>query len=139
MKQMGARFLVVGTTISLCLVSTSEGARAQTAAGDSEVLPAIEVVSPSPPASSRPTTRTSSRGVPRTTTRSVRRVQIYPTSPSPIVGSGSDVDKVPSAINAVGAAQIARTDSLNVADALQQQVPGIILSDTTGNPFAPDV
>jgi iron complex outermembrane receptor protein len=52
---------------------------------------------------------------------------------------GLDVDKVPAAINAVGAAQIARTDSLNIADALQQRVPGIVLSDTTGNPFMPDV
>ncbi len=50
-----------------------------------------------------------------------------------------DVDKVPAAINAVGAAQIARTDSLNVAVALQQQIPGVVLSDTTGNPFMPDV
>nr|WP_249127422.1 TonB-dependent receptor [Bradyrhizobium lablabi] len=50
-----------------------------------------------------------------------------------------NVDKVPAAINAVGAAQIARTDSLNIADALQQQVPGIIVSDTTGNPFMPDI
>jgi len=139
MKQMGARFLVMGTTISLCLVSTSDGARAQTATGDSEVLPAIEVVAPTPPASSRPATRTSSRGAPRATTRNVRRVLIYPTSPSPIVGSGTDVDKVPAAINAVGAAQIARTDSLNIADALQQQIPGVFLSDTTGNPFMPDV
>ena len=50
-----------------------------------------------------------------------------------------DVDKVPAAVNAVGAGQIARTGSLNIADALQQQVPGVIISDTTGNPFMPDV
>ena len=36
-------------------------------------------------------------------------------------------------------AQIARTDSLNIADALQQHVPGLIISDTTGNPFMPDI
>src|SRR5213076_1315807 len=41
--------------------------------------------------------------------------------------------------NAVGAGQIARTGSLNIADALQQQVPGIIVSDTTGNPFQPGI
>jgi outer membrane receptor protein involved in Fe transport len=46
---------------------------------------------------------------------------------------------VPASVNAVGAAQIARTDSLNIADALQQHVPGLIISDTTGNPFMPDV
>ena len=53
--------------------------------------------------------------------------------------TGIDVDKVPAAINAVGANQIERTDSLNIADALQQHVPGVIISDTTGNPFQPDV
>ncbi len=50
-----------------------------------------------------------------------------------------DVDKVAASINAVGAGQIARTGSLNIADVLQQQVPGIIISDTTGNPFMPDI
>ena len=50
-----------------------------------------------------------------------------------------DVDKVAASVNAVGAGQIARTGSLNIADALQQQVPGIIISDTTGNPFMPDI
>ena len=39
----------------------------------------------------------------------VRRVFVYPTAPTPMAGSGIDVDKVPAAINAVGAAQIART------------------------------
>ena len=69
----------------------------------------------------------------------MRRVFVYPTAPTPIAGTGMDVDKVPAAINAVGAAQIARTDSLNIADALQQHVPGLIISDTTGNPFMPDI
>jgi hypothetical protein len=69
----------------------------------------------------------------------VRRVYVYPTAPTPVAGTGIDVDKVPAAVNAVGAAQIARTDSLNIADALQQYVPGVIISDTTGNPFMPGV
>ena len=79
--------------------------------------------------------------MPRTaaTTRNVRRVLVYPTAPTPVAGTGIDVDKVPASINAVGAAQIARTNSLNIADALQQHVPGLIVSDTTGNPFMPDV
>ena len=50
-----------------------------------------------------------------------------------------DVDKVPAAVNAVGARQIERTGSLNIADALQQQVPGIIVSEVSGNPFQPDI
>jgi len=69
----------------------------------------------------------------------VRRVFVYPTAPTPVAGTGIDVDKVPAAINAVGAAQIARTDSLNITDALQQHVPGLIISDTTGNPFMPGI
>jgi outer membrane receptor protein involved in Fe transport len=69
----------------------------------------------------------------------VRRVYVYPTAPTPVAGTGIDVDKVPASINAVGAAQIARTDSLNIADALQQHVPGLVISDTTGNPFQPDI
>ena len=69
----------------------------------------------------------------------MRRVFVYPTAPTPVAGTGIDVDKVPAAINAVGAAQIARTDSLNITDALQQHVPGLIISDTTGNPFMPGI
>lgn len=131
---MGARFLFIGT-LPLCLVSGVECVQAQTASGESEVLPAIEVVAPT--AAARPAR---SRGASRPqASRNVRRLLVYPTAPTPTARSGMDVDKVPAAINAVGAGQIARTGSLNVADALQQQVPGIIISDTTGNPFMPDI
>jgi len=130
---MGVRFLLVGT-ISLCLVPASDYARAEDApAGGSEVLPAIEVVAP---AAARPAR---SRNAARTGTRNLRRVLVYPTAPTPTAGSGMDVDKVASSINAVGAGQIARTGSLNIADALQQQVPGIIVSEVSGNPFQPDI
>jgi iron complex outermembrane receptor protein len=96
-------------------------------------LPAIEVVAPATAA--KPAR---SRGAPQAA-RNLRRVFVYPTAPTPTASSGMDVDKVPASINAVGAGQIARTGSLNIADALQQQVPGIIVSDTTGNPFQPDI
>src|SRR6476620_2883262 len=131
---MGVRYLFIGA-LPLCLVSGVECAQAQTASGDSEVLPAIEVVAPATaakPARSRGATQSQ---VPR----NVRRVLVYPTAPTPVAGTGIDVDKVPAAINAVGAAQIARTDSLNITDALQQHVPGLIISDTTGNPFMPGI
>ena len=137
---MGARFLLIGTA-SLCLVAGNNGAQAQAAAapGGDEVLPAIEVVAPA--SAAKPVRTTRGRNAPRTAaaTRNVRRVLVYPTAPTPVAGVGIDVEKVPAAINAVGAAQIARTDSLNIADALQQHVPGLIVSDTTGNPFMPDV
>ena len=134
MKQMGARFLFIGT-ISLCLVPASERAQAQDAPEGREVLPAIEVDCPGGTASARPAR---SRNAPRAT-RNMRRVFVYPTAPTPTAGTGMDVDKVAASVNAVGAGQIARTDSLNIADALQQHVPGLILSDTTGNPFMPDI
>ncbi|MBN8992661.1 MAG: TonB-dependent receptor [Rhizobiales bacterium] len=130
---MGVRFLVIGT-MSLCLVPAADCAQAQEASGASEVLPAIEVVAPRT-AAAKPARN---RNAPRVA-RNVRRVFVYPTAPTPTAGSGMDVDKVAAGINAVGAAQIARTGSLNIADVLQQQVPGIIISDATGNPFMPDI
>ena len=134
---MRARFLFIGT-LPLCLVSGIDCAQAQTASGDSEVLPAIEVTA------ANDVSQTSGQTSPRQdcasrppgtcagslSTRPRRRRS---------AGTGMDVDKVPASVNAVGAAQIARTDSLNIADALQQYVPGLIISDTTGNPFQPDI
>src|SRR5437764_9648899 len=117
-SRMGARFLFIGA-ISLCLVPEVNCAQAQDAPGDSEVLPSIEV---NPPATVAKPIR--SRSAPRTAARNLRRVFVYPTAPTATAGSGMDVDKVPASVNAVGAAQIARAGSLNIADALQQQVPG---------------
>jgi len=128
-----ARLLLIGT-LSVCLIPGRDGAQAQNASEDSEALPAIVVDAPRTAA--RPAR---SRSAPRTAARNTRRVFVYPTAPTPTGGSGMDVDKVPASVNAVGAGQIARTGSLNIADALQQQVPGIIVSDTTGNPFMPDI
>src|SRR5215218_3841281 len=131
---MGVRFLLIGT-LPLCLVPGFDGAQAQSAPANSEVLPAIEVVAPA--TSAKPARRI--RGAAQATTRNLRRVFVYPTAPTTTASSGMDADKVPASVNAVGAGQIARTGSLNIADALQQQVPGIIISDTTGNPFQPDI
>src|SRR6266550_3286770 len=130
---MGARFLFIGA-VSLCLVPGNNCAQAQDAPGGSQVLPSIEV---NPPAAAAKPIR--SRNAPRTAARNLRRVFVYPTAPTATAGSGMDVDKVPASVNAVGAAQIARTGSLNIADALQQQVPGIIVSEVSGNPFQPDI
>src|SRR6478735_1918558 len=137
---MGARFLLIGTLPS-CLILASNCAQAQTS-GASEVLPAIEVISPAPGARPVPPATAAravrSRTAPRPA-RTVRRILVYPIAPTPTAGAGMDVDKVPASINAVGAGQIERTGSLNIADALQQQVPGIVISDTTGNPFMPEI
>jgi outer membrane receptor protein involved in Fe transport len=129
---MGARFLLIGT-ISICLFPGSDGAQAQSATGTAEVLPAIEV---SPPATSAKPGR--SRNA-RPVARNLQRVFVYPTAPTATASSGMDVDKVPSGINALGASQIQRTGSLNIADALQQQVPGVVVNEVSGNPFQPNV
>lgn len=58
---------------------------------------------------------------------------------TPLTGSVIDADKVPANVTVVGATEIQRTQSLNVTDALQQWVPGIIVNEVAGNPFQPDV
>jgi len=138
---MAARFLLIGT-LPLCLIPASNCAQAQNAPGASEVLPAIEVIAPAtaarPAAPATAAKPARNRNVPRPV-RTVRRVLVYPIAPTPTASAGIDVDKVPASINAVGAGQIERTGSLNIADALQQQVPGIVVSEVTGNPFQPDI
>ncbi|KIZ37878.1 TonB-dependent receptor plug domain-containing protein, partial [Rhodopseudomonas palustris] len=129
---MGARFVFLGK-VSICLISASGHAQAQSANDADEALPAIVVTAPATEA--QPARNRTARRAARPT----RRVYVYPTGPTPTPGAGIDVDKVASSINAVGAAQIQRTGSLNIADALQQRVPGVVLSDVTGNPFQPDV
>src|SRR5882672_7556402 len=132
MRRMGARFPSIGA-ISICLISVTDGGRAQDAPPDARTLPAIEVT---PAATGIKPAR--NRNAPRAV-REVRRVLVYPTAPTPTPGSGIDVDKVPASVNVVGPAQIQRTDSLNIAVALEQQVPGIAVSDVSGNPFQPDI
>src|ERR1700761_7201622 len=70
---------------------------------------------------------------------SVSRLQVYPTTPISTPSTALAVDKVPSSINFVDSGQIARTYSLNITDALQQSVPGINVSEVSGNPFQPNV
>ncbi len=83
---MGARFLFIGT-LPLCLVSGIDCAQAQTASGDSEVLPAIEVNCPndSQPDQRPASTRSTHLEPPGT----VRRVFVYPTAPTPIGRHGN--------------------------------------------------
>src|SRR5690348_4890537 len=131
---MGARFRLIGT-LATGLFAASDCVQAQDAP-KVHVLPDVEVSAP--PAAPSRAKPVRSAGAPRIA-RVLRRVPVYPTAPTPTASAGIEADKVPSAINAVGANQIGRTVSLNIADALQQYVPGIIISDTTGNPFQPDV
>ena len=133
MGPVGVRFLLIGT-ISIGLIAGIDFTWAEDAPGNpTETLPAI-VVTPTATGIKPGRDRSAQRAAP-----SLRRVFVYPTAPTPTAGSGIDVDKVPASINAFGAAQIQRTGSLNIADALQQQVPGIVVNDVSGNPFQPNV
>jgi outer membrane receptor protein involved in Fe transport len=131
-EAMGARFPTIGI-LSICLISGSSGGRAEDAHGTTDVLPTIEVSAP------KTTVKPGRARNVRPVAQNVQRVFIYPTAPTVSAGSGMDVDKVPASVNALGAAQIARTGSLNIADALQQQVPGVVVNEVSGNPFQPNV
>jgi iron complex outermembrane recepter protein len=58
---------------------------------------------------------------------------------SPIAGSEIPLDKVPGAVGTVSAADVARNGTGQIQNVLQQQVPGIVLSDTAGSGFRTDV
>jgi outer membrane receptor protein involved in Fe transport len=69
----------------------------------------------------------------------VSRLRSYPTTPIATPSTALAVDKVPSSINFVDSAQIQRTNSLNITDALQQSVPAVNVSEVSGNPFQPNL
>jgi outer membrane receptor protein involved in Fe transport len=73
----------------------------------------------------------------RRVVRPVRRIYVYPTAPLTTVAN--DADKVPSSINYVDSNDIKRTGSLNIMDALQQNIAGLNISDVAGNPFQANV
>ncbi|MET4256234.1 outer membrane receptor protein involved in Fe transport [Bradyrhizobium sp. S3.12.5] len=140
MRKLGHTRRLLMALVATGLVSGLCFGTSARAAQDEETnvqnLPAVEVVAPQPTprrASPRPVARTAaSSGKPRE-----GRIYVYPTAPG--TGRGLDVDKVPSAINAVDANQIKRTGSLNVTDALRDNIAGVSISEVTGNPFQPNV
>jgi outer membrane receptor protein involved in Fe transport len=127
---MSARFLLI-VSISICLFSGDDGARAQDSSSAVQELPPI-VVSGTKPGVKRGRTENATRVVRRPPT-----LVVYPTTP--VAGSGIDPDKVPASVNVVDASQIKQTESLNISDALVKYVPGIIANEVAGNPFQPDV
>jgi outer membrane receptor protein involved in Fe transport len=128
---MSARFLFI-VSISICLFAGNEGADAQNAPGAVQALPPI-VVSGTAPSVKRGRSQNASRIVRATPPR----VVVYPSTP--IAGKGIEADKVPASVNVVDANQIKQTGSLNISDALQKNVPGVIVNEVTGNPFQPNV
>ena len=107
------------------------------------VLPPVEVSAP-PSSAKRDRAQQAARAARRpgaVAARNPRVVYVYPTTPAGF-GSGSSIDDRQSARKPQlrrCRADRACTDSLNITDALQQQVPGISLNEVTGNPFQPNV
>ena len=124
--------LLVVVLVSAGLSPGNEAAHAQSQPGNVQALPPIVVsrTAPNPkPGRARNATRTVRPAAPT--------VVLYPTTPLP--GSGIDVDKVPASVSIVDVNQIDRTRSANIADALQQYVPSIVVNEVSGNPFQPSV
>src|SRR6478672_10583141 len=130
---MGVRVLLIAS-ISAGLLVGSESAYAEEDSPGVHTLPPVEVTAPSGGVK---------RGRSDNATRIVRaRPRVYvPTSPAPIPSSATVIEaaQVPSDVSVVDSRQIARTESLNITDALQQYVPSIGISEVAGNPFQPDV
>jgi outer membrane receptor protein involved in Fe transport len=133
MTWMGARALVI-VSMSMCLVPGTEQAYAQSAPGEAQTLPPIVVSAPATRAKRGPTQQAS-----HVARKPSRVVYVYSTTPAAGSGSSIDVDKIPASVNFVDAARIARTGSMNITDALVQQVPGVSISEVAGNPFQPNV
>jgi outer membrane receptor protein involved in Fe transport len=144
MRPMGARSIMFGVSVVSGLSVGIENAHAQSAPSNVQVLPPI-VVSPTVPKPRSGVARTASRSLrparpiltPHVAATPTPSPALYPTTPVP--GSGIDAEKVPASVNIVGADQIDRLRSANLADALQQYVPGIVVNEVSGNPFQPSV
>src|SRR6476620_3004922 len=117
MRPMGARVLFV-VAVAAGLFPGNERVHAQGAPSNVQTLPPI-VVSRTAPSAKPGRARNAPRAVGPAPT-----LVVYPTTA--ISGSGIDIDKVPASVNVIDVNQIERVRSLNIADALQKYVPGIV-------------
>ncbi len=102
--------------------------------------PARASAAPGAPVAGRPTVSAPSPAAPEVTATEPSGEAAEQTVPmSPIKGSEIPLEKVPSAVSTVTSAEIQRSGSPAIEDALQQNVPGVIISDVNGNPFSTDV
>src|SRR5881397_315466 len=115
MSPMGARFVVI-VLVLVGLFPGNECAHAPSAPSNVQALPPIVVFRTAP--SAKP-------GRARNAPRTVRP------APTPVSGSGIDVDKVPASVNIVDVTQIERVGSANIADALQRYFPSIVVNEVT--------
>ncbi|WP_407155770.1 TonB-dependent receptor [Bradyrhizobium sp. STM 3557] len=120
-------------SLSIALLVPAERSLAQDAGTEVQELPPVEVTAP----------RESAKRA-RTASAPVRVVRARPrpralVATTPVPSAKVEAEKVPMGTSVVDSRQIARTGSFNVGEALQQSVPGINLSEVTGNPFQPDI
>jgi outer membrane receptor protein involved in Fe transport len=148
---MGSRYCVVSVLALVSLSAGEECAHAQDAGAGvqgtpaqasphARVLPPIVVSRAAPsfkPARPRAAARTLRPSPAQAPASAPQRLVVYPTTP--VSTSGIDIEKVPASVNIVDVNQIERTGSANIADALQQYVPGIVVNEVSGNPFQPNV
>jgi outer membrane receptor protein involved in Fe transport len=131
---MGVRVLLVASFATGVAVLWNEVVCAQAGPDRVQALPPIEV-SPE----DRATRLHSSSG-----TRAARarpRAVYVPTAPTPTADSAATLEasKVAASVNVVDSSEIARTDSFDIATALEQRVPFIGINEVAGNPFQPDI
>jgi outer membrane receptor protein involved in Fe transport len=129
--RMGGRVLLVVSIAAAACVAESNQACAQDSDGNVTNLPPVQIDAPK--TGVKPGHPSGERRV----VRPVRRIPVYPTAPLTTVAN--DGDKAPASINYVDSNDIKRTGSLNVMDALQQNVAGVNISDVAGNPFQANI
>ena len=140
---MSVRVLLIASIAVATVVTENEQSGAQDAQNKGSYtteLPPVEVAPAETGARSaarRPKTRAHTTTGARSTT--VARLRVYPTTPASTPSTALAVDKVPSSINFVNTPEIQRTNSLNVMDALQQNVAGVNISNVAGNEFQSNI
>ena len=140
---MSIRVLLIASIAAATVVAESEqtyGQDAQNKGSYTTELPPVEVAPTETGARSaarRPKTPAQTTTGARSTT--VTRLRVYPTTPASTPSTALAVDKVPSSINFVNTPDIQRTNSLNVMDALQQNVAGVNISNVAGNEFQSNI
>ena len=113
--------------MAVALAMDASSASAQT------VLPDINVIAPSP--------LPPRRAPPRPATAPQRQTNAAPAqaAPEPPATGGIDRDKVPANTQVLTAADLDHTRSPDLLQSLVQALPGVSLSDQTGNPFQRDL
>src|ERR1700733_3306493 len=140
---MSVRVLLVASIAAAIVITEGGQSRAQDAQDKGSYtteLPPVEVA----PAETGARSAARRPRTPATPTTAARRatgarVRGSPATPAATPSTALDVDKVPSSINFVNTPEIQRTNSLNVLDALQQNVAGVNISNVAGNDFQSNI